>query len=93
MVGLAGGIKQEAQALIHQLIVLFAAAPAMVDTADAELEFFAEEAHAHIQIDGVFGLDGLIEPRDADTSLDAGGYAVVVHVVGEREVFVAGFLF
>ena len=48
MVGLAGGIEQEAQALIHQLIVLFAAAPAMVDTADAELEFFAEEAHAQV---------------------------------------------
>ena len=93
MVGLAGGIKQEAQALIHQLIVQFAAAPAMVDTADAELEFFAEEAHAHIQINGVFGLDGLIEPGCAYAAFDAGGYAVVIHIVGEGEVFVAGFLF
>ena len=93
MIGLAGGIEQVAEAVGNELIVLLAVAAAVVDAADAELEFFAEEAHAHIQIDGVFGLDGLIEPRDADTSLDAGGYAVVVHVVGEREVFVAGFLF
>ena len=48
MVGLAGGIEQEAQALIHQLIVLFAIAAAVVDAADAELEFFAEEAHAQV---------------------------------------------
>ena len=64
-----------------------------MDAADAELEFLAEEAHAQIEIEGIFGLDGLIEPRGADAAFDTGGYAVVVHIIGEGEVVIAGFLF
>ena len=35
----------------------------------------------------------MVEPGCADAAFDAGGYAVVVHIVGEGEVFVAGLLF
>ena len=48
VVGLTGGFEQAAHALLDEPVVLFAAAPAMVDTADAELEFFAKEAHAQV---------------------------------------------
>ena len=35
----------------------------------------------------------MVEPGCADAAIDAGGHAVVVHIVGEGEVFVAGLLF
>ena len=93
MVGLAGGFEQVTHALLDEPVVLFAIAAAVVDAADTELEFFAEEARAQVQINRVFGLDGLVEPGGAYAAFDAGGYAVVIHIVGEGEVFVAGFLF
>ena len=48
MVGLAGGFKQAAHTLLDEPVVLFAIAAAVVDAANAELEFFAEEAHAQV---------------------------------------------
>ena len=48
VVGLTGGFEQAAHALFYEPVVLFAVAAAVVDAADAELEFFAEEAHAQV---------------------------------------------
>lgn len=48
MVGLTGGFEQAAHALFDEPVVLFAVAAAVVDAADVELEFFAEEAHAQV---------------------------------------------
>ena len=48
MVGLAGGFEQVTHALLDEAVVLFAIAAAVVDAADAELEFFAEEAHTQV---------------------------------------------
>ena len=73
--------------------MLLAVAAAVVDAAYAELEVFAQQPHPQIEVEGIFGLDGLVEPGCADAAFDAGGYAVVVHIVGEGEVFVAGLLF
>ena len=50
MVGLAGGIEDDAQILLQQLVVLLGVDPAVVDAAQAELQFLAQQAHPSIQV-------------------------------------------